>query len=473
MKIYNVLYETRALDVFTSPFKEFLSKYDSIYSRNLFVIFSDNRTFSVHNRDLPIEGVLMYPLEHVVNHPEKYTAYALKKYLYVVRPKGTGLDLKKVTLRQCRTLASYLGLDDDQFKVVMADIDRQYSGSDPSPEAYLFKHLLTHDIKFEDGTPVYDEVSSRESTKRLHAMGYSYVFQNISQPSQSVLGKDVGSVGVALKKGAIDLVETYNLSLSDDEEDGGNGDVKDDGEVKDRAYYTDRDYMRRIAGEVAVGLGTKLNNDQPFRMFLDHFFWTVDGIEIKITAAFSGNNKNNSDSVYYIIDADTPFGILIKTIESDTPIDKVSDIIKHVYSTFTVPNSEWRPSNRDIFLDGERREYKFFDVQKDDLNAVVNDFYPTMRDFAHRNGIQLPQLSYYTDFDKLFINQFIEFLASNPTPASLLIKQMEDTGQNFDELFFSTLPEKITIDLLKRIAMTYELRKKLHPSRNGWHLFKD
>lgn len=468
MKIFNLLYETRALDVFTTPFKDFLSKYDSIYSRDLFVIFADNSTFRVHNRELPVDGVVMFPIADVVKHPENYTDYAMNKFLYVVRPDGNGLNMKTVSLMRCRSLANDMGLSDDEFKIVMTDVAEKYSGTDPSTEAYLFKYLLTHKITFENEKPSYKKVTSARTTKRLRTMGYTYVYQNASQPSESVLGKDATSIGISMKTTGINIVDEYELQLVEKED----GDAPED-DGMNNAYFTDRDYMRRIAGEVAVGLGTKLNNDQPFSMFLDHFFWTVDGIEIKVTAAFSGNSSENSDSVYYVIDADTPFGLLIKNINSHTPIDKISDIIKQVYATFTTPNNEWRPSNRDVFLDGERREYKFFDVQKEDLSAVVNDFYPVLYQFAYRNSIKVPPLTYFSNFEKVFINQFIEFLASNPTPPTQLMKRMEEAEHDINELFFSPLPDKISQDLLNRIAMVYELRKKIHPSRSGWHLFKE
>lgn len=469
MKIFNLLYETRALDVFTTPFKDFLSKYDSIYSRDLFVIFADNSTFRVHTRKLPIDGVVMFPLEDVVEHPEKYTDYAMNKYLYVVKPDGAGVNMKKITLRRCRSLAKSMGLSDEEFHIIMTDVAEKYSGSDPSPESYLFKYLLTHKISFENEKPSYERASSARTTKRLRQLGYTYVYQNAEEPSQSILGNEATSIGISMRTSGIDIVDEFELQFVDNTPE--EKDSRDDS--KNNAYYTDRDYMRRIAGEVAVGLNTKLNNDQPFSMFLDHFFWTVDGIEIKITAAFSGDSAGDSDSVYYIIDADTPFGLLIKNINSHIPLDKIPNTIKQVYSTFNSPNKEWRPSSRDVFLDGNRREYKFFDVQKEDLSSVVNDFYPNLYQFAYRNSIKIPPLTYFTDIEKVFINQFIEFLASNPTPPTQLMKRMEAAEHDIDELFFSPLPDKISEDLLNSLAMVYELRKKIHPSRSGWHLFRD
>lgn len=465
MRISKFLIESTVSDIFSGEFEKFISDYNLIYSSRLFVAFTDNESFN--DNDLPVSeksGMhYVYPIKDVLERPSQYTDYAETSYLHVVKHKSV-FDINQAQLKHVKSLADSQNISKEQFDKIIAYFNSNYKTKTPSIESYMFSKLLFNNISINERDEIeFERANTNKIKKRLRGMGIKTLIQSqgdghlidpnhniIAISSSSAVSKDVYKLG---KEESSDVEEVMN-----------------DGEI----YFRDREYMREVADKVAEGLGTKLNSDPVYSMFLDYYYWTTDGIEMVITVAFSDSEVSSThDNVYYVVEAFTPYGVMVTRIEADKDLDNIADDIRKTYAYHVTPNESWEPQNRDLFLDNERKEYKLFDAHYDDVVKVVDEYYPSIYNLARTYNIGLPVLSYYGSFDKVYIHQFIEFLASNPTSSVKLMKELEDKNYDFDNLFYVPMPRKITIDILKSISMIYSEMKKRKPSAKGWYLFKE
>lgn len=467
MRLSKLLLETQVSDVFTDAFETFISDYNVIYSRNLFVVFSNKEVRSPTDfmKDKETDLPVVFPLQSVIDNPSNYVDYAEYKYLYVISIKGTVFHLKNIKLSHVKEISKRIGLSKEDFDFLIAKFSDNYKTSNPSIESYMFTKLLFNDVKIVDEAAKLTKVDARTVLRRLKKLGISALVQD-KDSGNNLISNKFEEVAITDSKFGIEA----EYLLEPEEESKFDKKVNDDSYL----YFRDNRYMRGVAEQIAKGLGTKLNSDPEYTMFLDYYFWTVDGIEIVITVAFGDEEKTKAhDNVYYVIEANTPYGVLVHRVRTDDSLDSIEKEIKKVYSAHIAPNDDWEPMNRDIFLDTERKEYKLFDAHYEDVVSVVNEFYPIIHSLGRQYNIALPASSYFGDFDKVFIHQYVEFLASNPTPAIKLVKELEEKDYDFDELFYTPMPKKITVDLLKNIAMIYSKVKERKPNANGWHLFKD
>ena len=467
MRISNFLIESVATDVFKGEFETFISDYNVIYSKNLFVGFSDSEDFNID--DLPTDtstGIpLLFPLDHVVSEPAMYTEYAEYAYLHVLESNNI-FDISKAKLSNVKELSKIQGLSKEQFDMILVKFSDNYKTNNPSIESYMFSKLLFNDVTITDDEMKLKRVSNDVVKKRLKKMGASTITQ--TQPHGYLLSKEHKIVSYGFNSNSLNSKDKYVLSTKKE------NNIEGELNSNSKLYFRDKDYMRTVAEKVAQGLGTTLNSDPSYSLFLDYYFWTKDGIELVITVGFSDSEITAThDDVYYVVEADTPYGIMVHRINADKNLDHISSEIKRVYTSHVTPNDSWEPQNRDLFLDEERREYKLFDAHYDDISKIVDEYYPRVYNLARTYNIALPVLSYYGSFDKIYLHQFIEFLASNPTPAVKLLKELEDKGYDFDDLFYVPMPKKITVDILKSISLIYSEMKKRKPAASGWYLFKD
>ena len=468
MRLSNFLLETQVSDVFPDTFETFISDYNVIYSRNLFVVFSNEEVSDPS--DLMVDSgtnlPIAFPLESVVDNPSQYVDYAEYKYLYVIRIDGSVFHLKNIKLSHVKEISKRIGLSKEDFDFIIAKFSDDYKTSNPSIESYMFTKLLFNDVEIKDEEMKLTKVSNNTVVRRLKKLGISALVQD--EDSGNNLVSTIHKNVAVISSTSLDVKSEYLLQQ--------NPKASVEKKINDDSYlyFRDSKYMRGVAEQVARGLGTRLNADPAYTLFLDYYFWTVDGIEIVVTVAFGKEEEaDDHDNVYYVIEADTPYGILVHRVHTDDTLDSVEKEIANVYKAHVVPNDDWEPKNRDIFLDTERKEYKLFDVHYDDVVSVVDEFYPIIQGLGRQYNIGLPALTYFGNFDKIFIHQFIEFIASNPTPPVQLMKELEDKNYDFDELFYMPMPRKITVDVLKSIAMIYAKVKERKPNANGWHLFKD
>lgn len=468
MRLSKLLLETKVSDVFPDTFETFISDYNVIYSRNLFVVFSNEEVS--RPSDLMIDKgtnlPIAFPLESVIDNPSQYVDYAEYKYLYVIQIEGSVFHLKNIKLSHVKEISKRIGLSKEDFDFMISKFSDNYKTSNPSIESYMFTKLLFNDVEIKDEELKLTKVSNNTVVRRLKKLGISALVQD-EESGNNLISTNFKNVAV-VSGNSIDVKSEYLLQKEPKEEVEKR--INDDSYL----YFRDNKYMRGVAEQVARGLGTKLNSDPAYTLFLDYYFWTVDGIEIVITVAFGKEEESEDhDNVYYIVEADTPYGIVVHRVSADDSLDSVAKEIESVYKAHVVPNDDWEAKNRDIFLDTERREYKLFDLHYDDVVSVVDEFYPIIQGLGRQYNIGLPALTYFGNFDKIFIHQFVEFLASNPTPAVQLMKELEDKDYDFDELFYMPMPKKVTVDILKNVALIYAKVKDRRPNSNGWHLFKD
>jgi len=466
MRLSKLLVETKVSDIFPDTFESFISDYNLIYSRNLFVVFSNEEISSVGdletdpNNNLPVA----FPIKSVLNDQASYTDYAEYKFLNVIQINGSIFYLSKTKLSHVKELSKVIGLGKEDFDFMIGKFSDNYKTSNPSIESYMFSKLLFNDVEIKDNEMKLSRVSTSTIQKRMKKMGISVIVQN-ENSGNNLISKHFSTV--AIINDTFRVNDRYELMEQTPK------DKIDAPSDNSHLYFRDAKYMRGIASEIAQGLGTHLNSDPSYSIFLDYYFWTVDGIEIVITVAFGKEEESEThDNVYYIVEADTPYGVVVHRIHVDQDIDVISDEIADVYKAHVVPNDDWKPTNRDIFLDSERREYKLFDQHYDDVVSVVDEFYPIIQRFGRQYNLNIPLLSYFGNFDKIYIHQFVEFLASNPTPAVQLIDELIEKDYDFNQLFYVPMPRKITVDVLKNIAMIYANLKARRPNIDGWHLFK-
>jgi hypothetical protein len=468
MRLSKLLLETQVSDVFSDTFETFISDYNVIYSRNLFVVFSNKEVSDPS--DLMVDSgtnlPIAFPLQSVVDNPSQYVDYAEYKYLYVIQIEGSVFHLKNIKLSHVKEISKRIGLSKEDFDFMISKFSDNYKTSNPSIESYMFSKLLFNDVEIKDEEIKLTKVSNNTVVRRLKKLGISALVQDQDSGS-NLISTTHKNVAVVSGK-SFNVKSEYLLQKEPKEEIQKR--INDDSYL----YFRDNKYMRGVAEQIAKGLGTKLNSDPAYTLFLDYYFWTVDGIEIVITVAFGKEEESDDhDNVYYVIEADTPYGVLVHRVHTDDSLDSIEKEIANVYSSHVVPNDDWEPTNRDIFLDTERREYKLFDVHYDDVVSVVDEFYPIIQSLGRQYSIALPALTYFGNFDKIFIHQFIEFIASNPTPPVQLMKELEEKDYDFNQLFFMPMPKKMSVDILKNIAMIYSIVKERRPNSNGWHLFKD
>ena len=468
MRLSKLLLETKVSDVFPDSFETFISDYNVIYSRNLFVVFSNEPISGPSDlmTDPDTNLHVVFPIESVLNNPSQYIDYAEYKYLYVIKMSGTVFHLSNIKLSHVKEVSKRIGINKEEFDMILSKYSENYKTNKPSIESYLFTKLLFNDVKVEDDEIKLSKVDSSTVMRRIKKLGISALVQD-EESGNNLISKKFPVVAVTDSK--FTLEAEYLLRDDTPEE-------KIEHETSDNPYlyFRDSKYMRTVASQVAKGLGTKLNSDPAYILFLDYYFWTVDGIEIVITVAFGEEERaDDHDNVYYVVEANTPYGVVVHRIHTDEDIENISREIAKVYQAHVVPNDDWEPMTRDMFLDTERREYKLFDAHYEDVVSVVDEFYPIIQSLGRQYKIGLPALGYYGDFDKVFLHQFIEFLSSNPTPAVQLIKELEEKEYDFNDLFYTPMPKKITVDILKNIALIYSTVKDRKPNANGWHLFKD
>lgn len=454
MKLINVIKETDGSVI--NSYDAFISDYKLIYSKDVFVLFSSNKVYPsdsvIKSTDIPAS--VYFPMGYIKKNPSKAKELLEGNYMHVVRAKKSLLNVNSITLDLVKKLAQRMGLMKTDFSQFLHSfIDYKLKGV--PVEVHMFITLLTNEVSILENNEVRYRKQPEMVEEKLKMLGYHGIYQE-DDTYKNILHKSYYPVALIFSGTRLDKTYEY---------------LKGSESVPDTAPLTfDDNFMRGVADAVAKGLGTTLNSDPTYSLFLDYYFWTKDGIELIITVAFETIGSTNS--VYYIIEADTPYGVMVQRINPRDGVDGITRDIKAAYQSHVTPNEIWEPTNRDVFMDKDRRDYKLFDIHYKDTIALVDKYYPNMYRLARSFNVALPVHSYYSDFDKLYLHQFIEFLAENPTPAMTLMKELEESNYNFDDLFYVPMPHKITVDLLKSIATTYQLMKKRTPSVKGWYLFK-
>src|SRR5690554_6390761 len=106
MRISKLLIESTVSDVFGDAFETFISDYNVIYSNDMFVAFTDDETVSMTSldRDSSTGNYLVFPIEDVITNPSKYTKYAERTYMHVLKAINP-LDVSDIKMFKIEHLA--------------------------------------------------------------------------------------------------------------------------------------------------------------------------------------------------------------------------------------------------------------------------------------------------------------------------------------------------------------------------------
>ena len=480
MRFHN-LQESSYKDVFSDQFDIFIDDYRNELSSDLFVVFSDNPEliFDITTKGNKIpSGMYCFPIKTVIKNPAKYTQFSDHDYLYVVRAKKKSLNIQNISYSDINKLCKSLSIDSETMDQFIKDVEDTLLNK-KLLFPYSFMRILRSEV--EDGIISKEKVDSTVMSKRLRNIDINIISDKSNKPSGSLLSSKYSSLAIMLNAGVYTEVDKYDLrkkdtqyeipAENDEEKIAATNTI--DPTVREK-YFRDKETIGELASLIAEAMDTEINNDIPYSDFLDFYFWTVDGIQIRITSTFGSKRTSDYDDIYYVVECKTPFGILIHSSRTDETFEEIAKEVGKIYNGMSTAIDNWEPRNRDVFMMGHKRKYRLLDDQKDDIVKTVDHYYPSLYSYARIYKIFIPVAGYFNDYEKLFINDLIElFIRRKEKSMVHFIERLEETNFNFDNLLFDRLPEKITINLIKKIAKVYDIAKSKFPNRKGWYLFKE
>lgn len=444
MRFYQ-LYETNYVDVLRPEIVEFINNNKGYYTEQ-YVTFS--------NKEVPEKddiGINIIPLMQFVKQPMNYVDLANQHNLLTLSVSSPILNIDKLSKNEFNESMRKMNITD--IKETFDSVISLSRSKTTNKYGLVLNYVLSHEIK--DGDTTDTEISSEQYIKRIIKLGYSGILDSSSKLSNSILSDSYSSMGY--------LFSNAKYSV-DDVVDSEKDIVKDEGVL-----------IPELAVHVANALNSGLNADDPFNQGLDHYFWTYDGMQIRITEIFT-DSSDVSNSKAFIFDIETPYGVLYHNSESDDTYDDIRKDIENRYNKMVEPLSNWRPLDRDIFLMNQNLEYKDYEQKMEDIINEVKKYYDEMREFGLRYKIQLKPIKYYTDFDLSFMSGIMERFSQNAS-AKTFVNKISDNGEmtNMRQLddFFprQKLPKKMSFDELEKMALVYDIAKKLQPKKSGWRLF--
>jgi len=441
------LYESTYEDILRDEVVEFIKSHENQYS-NAVVTFSNSDT----PNSTPL-GIKVIPLMYFVNHPLQYQKILKNNQLLKLTVTSKILNISRIDRKIFSNLMLKLGITN--IKETYAEV---VSNSGYRNQAQSFGYVLNYVLQRDiiDGEVVDRQISNNTYVKRIIRLGYSGIVDHSLNLSVSIISDEYPSIGYLFENSSFNVDEVVGfddvqVSLSRDE------------------------ILLDIASKVAEGLNTGLNHDEPYHRGLDHYFWTYDGMQIRITETFGQRSKGN-DGTAYILDIETPYGILYHVSE---PVDSHDDIqrdVKARYERMNEPLANWRPIDRDVFLMNQNMEYKDYELKLEDIVKEVRKYYGEMRQFGLRYKIQLQPIDYYSEYDLSFMSGIMDRFAQNGTAMTFINKisnNEEITDLDLIDDYFprQRLPRKMTFEELKRMALIYDIAKKLQPKKSGWRVF--
>jgi len=438
------LFENNVYDVATKGFKTFLSDYATNTDNDLFVVFSDNKIaeFTPSKIDPFRDAMVAYPVSYVVKNAIRF-AKNKSKYINIISINGRGIN---ATDFDHNKLEEYLD-------IIYYENKEQISAPENRNTLLLdYKNKYGSNYSFNAFIEVYN--SHKNIIKKLPE--FIYEFNN---GTSGILSPEYGSIVFVLKKHTHRTITYY---YNDNKI-----------ESKRRSNIT----TRKLAAYISDALGTKLSSDKEITIFTETLFWTLDGIEIHITKLYSKEAESQlstNDGTYYIIECDTPNGIIVYSTTPEEKFEHTKNEIAKRYSAMNRPSETWKPKSRDLYLTGSRFTHKLFDQDKERYVKTVDTFYPKMREFAMRYDIIIPNRKTLTDMDCIILFHVMEtFLVKQPEPMVALKKLKEENISVTDLVGVNGVSTTyITMPFIYKIALIYETARKIAPNRTGWHIFK-
>lgn len=441
---FHQLFEATYDDLLRNEVVEFIQSNKSKYSESFI-------TFSGSDEPEPSGiGINIIPLMYFVNNPMDYETLINKSKLLKIDVNSRILVINKVDKNSFNVLMNKLNVSDTQemYNSIL-------SKSNYKNKSQSYGYVLHHIIRY--GTDNV-KVSDQEYINRIQGLGFTGIVDTSINVNSSILSSQYPSMGYLFEDASYDVLDVVGFDDSTQIE------------------LPADDVLFDLASKIAEGLNTELNHDDPYHRGLDHYYWTFDGMQIRITETFSSSGDDH-DSRSYILDLETPYGILYHVSDSGDSHKKIKNDVILRYNKMSEPLGNWRPIDRDVFLTNMNLEFKDYELKLDDIVKEVKKYYDAMRDFGLRYKIQLQPLNHYPDYDLSFMSGIIDRFSQNATAMTLLNKisnNGEVTDLDIIDDYFprARLPKKMTFEELKRMALIYDIAKKLQPKKSGWRVFQ-
>lgn len=424
------LLETSLNDTAPKGYVQFINDYTG-KEEDLYIVFSDMRDlryFKSNTRPF-VNAMVAYPISYVLNNAALFSNVNTK-YINIIKLKGVGVELTSVTEQTPKQLMLKLGFSEDAVYKLVDDMQKKYRNQ---PEKHLTVYLIT---------------------KYNNKLKIPFIKETIPS-NNNILSLAHNQIVFITKPFAFEQ-ETFYLNRLHDTTMSGDHDV------------------RKLAAFISDAMGKSLSNDDPVKIFTDYIYWTNDGIEMKITKLLSVDTQDKTnDSTYYIIEIDTPNGIILFNTNPQDTFSEIQEKVRMRYGVLNTPNDNWEPKSRDLYLSSIRKEYKMYDMEKSRYTNTVNEYYPVMRSIGKRIGINIPHMHKFSDLDKIAIYLFMEkFLRKQKDPLYTFQTLSDGDGFKLEDAIGRKANTRVTVDVLGQIVEIYDHLKKLYPSRNGWHILE-
>lgn len=446
MRFYQ-LYESTYEDVIRPEVVAFIKNYIKQYS-NALITFSDNETPKSESL-----GIKVIPIMYFVNHPLRYKEILKNHNLLKISATSKILNISRLERKLFSNLMIKLGIDD--VKSTYVDVISQTGYNNQSQSyGYVLNYVLNRDII--DGDVVDRTIGEHIYAERIKSLGYTGIIDHSLNINFSIISDEYPSVGYLFNNSTYTVDEVVGF---------------DDKEVS----LSRDEILLDLAEKIALGLDSGLNHDEPYHRGLDHYYWTFDGMQIRITETF-GRSDNDHDGSSFILDIETPYGILYHVSSSDDSHNDIKKAVMQRYSKMVEPLGNWRPMDRDVFLINQNLEYKDYELKLEDIVKEVRKYYEEMRQFALRYKIQLQPITYYSEYDLSFMSGIMDRFSQNGSAMTFINKitnNEEITDMRAIDDYFprQRLPKKLRFEELKRMALVYDIAKRLQPKKSGWRVF--
>lgn len=441
MRLINLL-ENNIIDTASKGLSRFVADHKDTNS-DLYVVFSDNKyaEFIPSKLDPFKSAMIAYPVNYVIENITLFDNIQ-SKYIVLIDPVDGGIDVNNISKDKVREVLTSTFLNTANMKYFgneRTELVKSYRNQyGPLYRFHILRDIIQdHSVMAKKIAPFFYDNNGgvlsdkyKKSAMFLHKYTYKYVSHYFNRDEETKSQSSINS-----------------------------------------------NTIRKLAASIASGLGTTLSSDKEVSIFTETVFWTTDGVQINITQlyrAVSQPDLIDNDGVYYIIECNTPNGVVIYDSSPEETFDHIKSEIKSRYSTMNRPSPNWTPKSRDLYLTGTRNASKLFDEEKERYINTTKKLYPAMREFAMRYKIILPEINMFADTDLIILFHVMEqFIAKQPEPL-VALKRIRDEGKTISELAGVPHGTTVNIDysLVEKLALVYLKARKQAPNRNGWHIFK-
>lgn len=394
-------------------------------------------------------GINVIPLRYFVNHDEDFATMIEDNQIIELEINSKILYVNKVRRNILMRHLGTLGVKeptntyDDIFS-------KSGYGSMAQSYGYVLHHVLER--KINDGVVSDKLVSTNEFIERIVSLGYTGIIDTSTERGIAILSKDNPSWGYLFDNASYSISEVVGFS-----------NIIERKPVEDRLFT--------LAEMISSALNTELNQDEPYHRGVDHYYWTYDGMQIRITESGVDEDSNS-----FVLDIETPYGILYHSSPNDASLEEISRSVEKRYKSMTEPLSTWRPLDRDVFLMNMTMDFKDWELKLEDIVKEVKKYYGDMRQFALRYDINIEPITFYSEYDMSLMSGIMDQFAKYKSAVGFVNKisddgEMRDMRKIDDYFPRKVLPRKMRFEQLKKMAVVYDIAKKLQPKKSGWRVF--